>query len=150
MSQRRREWLETLVLDLPPPAVSCSFICFPARSPQLQRGGVTGTWKHVLSLGPSQSAQMKNFGPRLPAAVRTVPCCEEGSWKPKRTSGGRWAGGQPLGTGPEIAWAGAPPRLVLVYKCETVSMSHIPGQKLFPRIWTSGAHWSLLRAGLLQ
>lgn len=40
------------MLVWPPPAVSCGFICFLARSPQLQRGGVSKTWNRVLSLGP--------------------------------------------------------------------------------------------------
>lgn len=52
MSQKSSTWLETQVLVWPPPAVSCGFICFLARSPQLQRGGVSKTWKRVLSLGP--------------------------------------------------------------------------------------------------
>lgn len=68
MSPKSCEWLGSQVLILPPPAASCGFMCFLTSSPHLHWGGVTGTWRRVLSLGPRQLAQRQNFGPRPPAA----------------------------------------------------------------------------------
>lgn len=80
-------------------------------------------------LGPRQSAQIKNFGPRPPPAAEScrwrdlAPVPGAVRRQVKRASGGIWAKDQPLGTESRIAWAGGPPILVLVYK-ERLSQCH--------------------------
>lgn len=71
MSQKSSKWLETQVLVLPPAAVSCGFICFLARSPQLQRGGVNRTWKRVLSLGRGNRLRRGTLGPAPRRSLRS-------------------------------------------------------------------------------
>lgn len=163
---RLGDWLILRSSHLPP-----SFIYLPPpppSPPQIQPGGVTGT----LNLGPHQSAQRKNFGPRPLATVTRkawpgdpraaqlgcpgLPGARVGG-SPRRgaqpasgTSGMTWARGCPPGTGPRSPGASGPPRLVLVYNSGAVSMSCIPRQKLFPRISALRVYWCLLRAGLLQ
>lgn len=125
---------------MPPPAASCGFMCFPASSPHLHQGGVTGTWRRVLSLGLRQLAQMQNFGPRpprrrtLPSGLAQVPevvTGKEDRRRSMRTSGGRWAPDQSLEIAPGIAWVGGQPKFFRFYKCEAVSMSCIRARNYF-------------------
>lgn len=147
---------------------SGGFICFPGTLPPAPKGRSHRELERRPGPGePANLLRKRALGPRPrrpppsppppPAPPPGVPAeglaQVPGLWR----VGGRLRGhlevsrleirDQPLGTGPRIAWAGGLPRLVLVYKCKAVSMSHIPSLKLLPRIWALGAHWFLLRAG---
>lgn len=143
------------------------FICLPTLSPQPLPGGGPRSWRHVLNLGPRQSARRNNFGlrprPRSPEWPGTVTAewpgtgarAQEGQRvgkrpaerKLQRTSGPTLTPDPSLGAWSQVAWAGGRPGLVLVYNSEAVSMSHIPNQKLFPRIAAPESSLVLAQSG---
>lgn len=160
VSLRSRRWLETQVRVLSPPVASRDFICFPARPPTpppqpctRPRGEESLGLGELPELGAAPVGSDKELWVPPPGRGGLAPrgCQVSGdSRKPKRTSGG--TGGSrsdPWDRTPEsVGWWPAQTRPCLPETA--VSMSRIPGQKLFPRIFFRRHHWSLLRAGLLQ
>lgn len=134
----------------------CGFICFPrALPPQHQRGGVTGTWRRFPSLGRSQSAQIKNLGPRPgrlwpQSGLAQVPKAMTSKRVGRSQSGqlkGRGHEMSHLGEGPESRGLRSHPDSSL-FTSERLSQCHVLlARNLFPRIWAPGSHWSLLKAG---